>query len=189
MNCMFCEASNASFAYTASTRLHTQHKVHRCAECACLFLCPPPTDDELAQAYADDYYGEGTSKFAAPIERAVQWFREARSRRVSRYLKPGDLILDIGCGNGQFLTQMALRGYSAHGVERPGKAAERTAQLPNVHLHLGGFPHVSLNEHRFQAITLWHVFEHLDDCRAVARSRLGARARALTDDRQRPDHR
>ncbi len=159
--CFFCEAQSARFKFETQSRLDQTFFVFRCAQCGCLFLNPQPTAEELNLAYKDDYYGEGESKFAGPIEHLVQWFREARARRVARLLKPSQHILDVGCGNGRFLAQLIRQGFKADGIELEGNSAKRAAQVKGLNLHIGAFDEVDFKGQQFDAICLWHVFEHL----------------------------
>ncbi len=105
----------------------TAWTVNRCEGCKAFFLSPRPSAEDIRRAYDTAYYGEQEEKFSSPgIEKMLDVFRAGRARRLHRYLSPGARVLDIGCGNGNFL-QFLLRfgSYELHGVEREGKAAER----------------------------------------------------------------
>jgi len=115
----------------------------------------------LAQAYEEVYYGAGGQKFSPKIERLVTFFRGRRSARVARLVPPGGAILDVGCGNGEFLDNLIKRGYRCQGVEIPGKAAQRAAAVPGLSLKIGPLREGDFAPDSFDMVTLWHVFEHL----------------------------
>lgn len=130
-----------------------------CEGCGVRALEPPPTDAELAAAYAEEYYGASRRKFIGPIAALVGWFQGGRARWMARQVPRGGRILDIGCGNGGFLEQMQRRGYRVEGTERTAASAARVP--PSIPVHVGDLLDLSLEPHAYDAVTLFHVFEHL----------------------------
>ena len=81
---------------------------------------------------------------------------------------PGKL-LDVGCGNGEFLAMMQQAGWDVSGVEPDPTAAQVSSErlnitVPTVDLEGASFPSKS-----FDAITLSHVLEHVYDPIGVLR--------------------
>ncbi len=69
-------------------------------------------------------------------------------------------VLDVGCGNGNFLWQLRALGWQVSGIE-PDRAAARVAQERfGIEVHVGSIGTVEIAE-RFDAIVLNHVVEHL----------------------------
>jgi SAM-dependent methyltransferase len=126
-------------------------------------LSPRPTQKQLDQAYDDSYYGEGEAKFTGCIEKALDHFRSARARRVSRYISPPAKILDIGCGNGRLLGYLINQGFEGYGIELPGKAVQRAGQIPNLKLKVGRLTTADFSENFLDGICMWHVFEHFTE--------------------------
>jgi 2-polyprenyl-3-methyl-5-hydroxy-6-metoxy-1,4-benzoquinol methylase len=81
--------------------------------------------------------------------------------------KPGVLV-DIGCGNGQFLGAAMQLGWEAWGVDLDPKAVE-TAQKTGATVMQGGFPDTGLSSAHFDIVTLSHVIEHVHDPLAALR--------------------
>ncbi|MBN1198451.1 MAG: class I SAM-dependent methyltransferase, partial [Bacteroidales bacterium] len=78
---------------------------------------------------------------------------------VKKY-SPGNSILDIGCGTGEFLNFCQQKKLKCIGVEPSEKA--RTYAKTNYYLDVrDNFIQGVENTKRFDCITLWHVLEHI----------------------------
>jgi SAM-dependent methyltransferase len=80
-------------------------------------------------------------------------------------LTPGRL-LDVGCGKGRFLAAAQAAGWHGVGVEFSAASAEMARATNHIDVVVGDFLTVPIDEH-FDAITMWHVLEHLPDPRAA----------------------
>jgi SAM-dependent methyltransferase len=138
-----------------------------CGGCGVYTLDPPPTNEELLPYYATEYYGKNRKKFIGPIASFVALFQQGRARLVSKHLPASGRLLDIGCGNGGFLLQMVGRGFHAEGTEWTEQSAQRVPKHPNLKMHVGDLLDLNIDEGHFDAITLWHVFEHVRDPKAT----------------------
>jgi SAM-dependent methyltransferase len=132
-----------------------------CCGCGVLALHPQPTAEELRAAYSTEYYGSSRRKFIAPVAALIGLFQGGRARMVSRRVPRGGRILDVGCGNGGFLLQMHKRGFAVEGTEWTAQSAARVPNDAGIRVHVGDLLDLALSEQRFDAITMWHVFEHL----------------------------
>lgn len=135
----------------------------RCEKCGVFCLFPAPDDAELVRYYDADYYGSTTRKFVGPVAKAVGWFQSGRARQVARYVPTGAKILDVGCGNGGFLRMMQHRNYDVEGTEWTEVSAQRASEGSDLVVHAGDMVTLDLPDRSYDAITLWHVFEHLRD--------------------------
>lgn len=82
-----------------------------------------------------------------------------------RYLpkpKAGQALLDIGCGNGDFLSLAAEVGWDVSGVD-PDPKAVNVARLNGHDVVLGGIEKFANNSEVFDVITMNHVIEHVHD--------------------------
>jgi 2-polyprenyl-3-methyl-5-hydroxy-6-metoxy-1,4-benzoquinol methylase len=82
--------------------------------------------------------------------------------------RAGDTLLDIGCGNGRFLTVMRMLGWRVHGIEPD----ERSAQI--ARRSSGARIDAELDEElyppaHFDVITMNHVLEHVPNPVTVLR--------------------
>ncbi|MCP5070772.1 MAG: class I SAM-dependent methyltransferase [bacterium] len=159
--CPFCGGDAQGTVCHTSTNEGETFNFERCGACRGVFLSPMPSASRLDAAYEETYYGERASKFVGPVEWVIGLFRGRRAARVARLLPAGGRVLDIGCGNGQFLGRLAARGHEAYGIEIPGKAAERAATVPGVQVQARSLARGDHAPGSFDVVTLWHVFEHL----------------------------
>lgn len=167
--CAYCGTRQSLGLYPTCSISGDNFYINRCLKCRAVFLSPRPTQEQLDHAYDDSYYGEGKTKFNGRIEKVLDYFRLARARRVGRYITPPAKILDIGCGNGKFLDYLIKRGFESYGVELTGKAAQRAGQIPGLQLKVGPLVTGDFSEIFFDAVCMWHVFEHLTEPKETLR--------------------
>ncbi len=132
----------------------TNWNLHRCRHCGALATditdAPPP--EQLYPSFSQSEAGAartGRSLASRFLRRRVQVVREStRGRRV----------LDFGAGNGDFCAALCTAGYDAVGVE-PFSLGETQLRDNPTQLYRSWKDRDDLG--RFDAITLWHVLEHL----------------------------
>jgi len=96
-----------------------------------------------------------------------------RSDRLIPFRPPGRL-LDVGCGSGWYLARMRRLGWQVRGVEPDEAAACRAREIHHLDVLTGDLSHPDLPAAGFDAVTFWHVLEHVPEPRATL-----ARAREL----------
>jgi SAM-dependent methyltransferase len=163
--CVYCKAFKESRALYAVRDIFGNHfTINRCGKCKAYFLSPNPTPRQLSEAYDDSYYGSQQEKFGGLTERALDLFRKRRAFLISQYIPARGNLLDIGCGNGRFLKYTRGFGdFNLYGTEMPGRSANRAASHPEITLKLGRLEKDDFPEDFFDAVTLFHVFEHLSE--------------------------
>ncbi len=131
-------------------------------------LEPRLEGEALAAYYPQDYWQAIAPGGRAPgaVELLQQKFIE---RRMEAGLKPlfqrlpsGARVLDVGCGSGALLRVLRRRGYRACGVEMSASAAAQAAGT-GAQVHVGSLEDASYDASSFDAVTLFHVLEHLPD--------------------------
>ena len=163
--CVYCQSVNSQPLYDTDSTAGDRFTLNKCLYCNCCFLSPNPTKQQLDAAYDDSYYGQSESKFPGWIEKVLDNFRSKRARTVMRYVKAPAKVLDIGCGNGRFLQGLIDKNYSGFGIELPSKSAERASRVPGLNLKTGQLCKDDFGEYFFDALTMWHVIEHLPEPR------------------------
>ena len=74
--------------------------------------------------------------------------------------KKSGKILDIGCGTGAFLNTMKESGWNITGLEPDETASKKAKSLYNIQTQ-SPTTLFELSEKQFDAITMWHVLEHV----------------------------
>ena len=70
-------------------------------------------------------------------------------------------LLDMGCGTGYFLNAAKEEGYAVTGIEKDAKAREYAVHRFGLPV-MGEESFWNLTSESFEAVTLWHVLEHLE---------------------------
>lgn len=78
------------------------------------------------------------------------------------HFKANGLIIDIGCGVGEYLKIMQGIGWNILGVE-PGPVAVGILKNKGVPVLKGAFQDVSIKDSTADQITMYHVLEHMQD--------------------------
>jgi SAM-dependent methyltransferase len=81
----------------------------------------------------------------------------------------GGQLLDVGCGNGDFLSYMRGLGWSVRGLDFDPVAVE-ACESQGITAFCGSLEEAQYEENQFDAITLGHVIEHVHDPEASLRA-------------------
>lgn len=140
----------------------------KCSNCGLIFINPRPDITEISPYYcSDDYISHGL-KNTKLIDKIYGFIRQRSIRMKFNLIRPhmsGLNILDIGCGTGEFLSYCQIKGMTVRGVE-PNERGRAFAIKNNLtvsdHLNF-----VDINPGSIDAITMWHVIEHIHDLRGT----------------------
>lgn len=144
-----------------TTVSHETFTIKKCSRCQLGITSPRPQDSELDRYYHSENYisHTGTAKgftdhlYLTARKRTLTW----KAALVEKYCHKGS-ILDFGCGTGEFLATMLQRDWQITGVE-PSEMGRLKAQEITQHEVCASLSELSAR--KFQAITLWHVLEHV----------------------------
>lgn len=92
---------------------------------------------------------------------------EAAFRHIPK-ATPGNKLLDVGCGNGEFLALARSAGWAVVGVDFDPNAV-KVARSHGLDVRQGSVDVLDPTKERFDGITLSHVIEHVHDPLAVLR--------------------
>jgi SAM-dependent methyltransferase len=136
--------------------------IDACDGCGLRITTPQPDPQAIWRYYESDAYLPTTRAAAgtlATVYRAV--------RRVTVRLRLGWLgrergrLLDVGCGTGEFLAHARTIGWDVLGVEPSPRAAAQAEALGVTVRRTDDL--ATVDDGPFDAITMWHVLEHLHD--------------------------
>lgn len=121
----------------------------------------------LNNGYVNSRYGtrrQPSSEHGAWLAKLLPLRRQKRDAEF-RYLpkpRPGQRLLDIGCGNGDFLVNARDAGWDVVGIDPDAKAVAVAAQR-GLEVGTGSIELFAGASGCFDAITLSHVLEHLHE--------------------------
>jgi SAM-dependent methyltransferase len=113
-DCIICRSNRLHYLFSVCG-----YRVVRCDDCGLLLINPQPSDEELARIYSSDYFFGGTSvNTQRGMEDLKQQTADLYLDLLERYRgETGGRLLDIGCGQGDFLVRAIKRGFAVTGVE------------------------------------------------------------------------
>lgn len=128
--------------------------------------------EDVKQFYDTEYYG-GEQKEARP-----PWHMRVIADRLGAL--HGQQVLDVACGNGEWLVELAARGASVAGIDISTRAIEACAtRLPQADLKNGVAEALPFDDAHFDLVTCLGSLEHfLDQPKALKEMRRVAKADA-----------
>ncbi|MFH0814997.1 MAG: class I SAM-dependent methyltransferase [Candidatus Falkowbacteria bacterium] len=191
MSCNLCGSNNTVLLFN-TCNLHGRHmldskdifKIARCVDCGNIFVDNIKVDDTYYKKYyCSDYY-EQPAKLPKIVGCFLKLFsRISRHRKEKAIIKTLDVrktkykILDIGCGTGSFLLGLDPVKFEKFGVEI-SPTGQKICQEQGLNVFCGKLEGANFADQFFDAITAWHVFEHLEKPVKT----LSAARRVLSDD-------
>jgi SAM-dependent methyltransferase len=171
--CAWCGESSNSPPWPGR-REPPDFQIRRCGGCGHHYTVPVLDAAAIGAYYPDAYYGNWNKRFNPVMERLVGRFRRRRATKLTRFVRPGK-VLDIGCGRGLTLAALRELGWQVKGCELSPAASRHAREVLGLDVVCDGFRPDQVADGEYDAIILWHVFEHLANPREV----LAACARAL----------
>ena len=168
-SCPNCGSNKISLAlspkdYTVSGEVF---EVWECKDCSQRFTQNVPGKENIGAYYqSQDYISHSdTSKgLVNSIYHKVRKRTLIQKRNLIETItgeKKGN-ILDVGAGTGAFLNTMKIANWNGIGIEPDKNAREKAKELYGIILE--NLEKIySLPPHSFDAITMWHVLEHVHD--------------------------
>lgn len=141
----------------------------KCAHCGLVHLAPVIPESRLGDYYPASYtnYSAGSDKPARPLVRFVKSLLilpyTLRFGMHGYFPIPfgGSRLLDVGCGAGLYVRQMAALGWQCTGVDISATAIENARRLsPGAEFYVGLAGDLEPDD-RFDLISMHHVLEHL----------------------------
>lgn len=125
----------------------------------------------LSNGYANRRYGtrrKPASKIGWWVVSAIPSRRNVLDTQFRHLPKPdpGARLLDVGCGNGDFLINATEAGWHATGIEIDPEAA-RVARGRGLAVDVGTVNDLADTTNEYDVIYLSHVIEHVHDPRAL----------------------
>ena len=134
-----------------------------CKKCGLVWSHPFPIDpfNYYQKHYRIQYKGTFTPK-KKHIFRAAH-AAVGRFNLLKHLLKPRWRVLEVGSGGGEFLYLLNKLGYDALGIEPNEGYMEYAKNEYQLNIKNGFLQNTQFEENSFDMVTLWHVFEHMDN--------------------------
>lgn len=168
-NCAVCGSSNISEKFKLKDHSHTGETfpVAVCGDCGFHFTQDVPDAESIGPYYKSENYVSHSDTQKGLFFKVYHSVRDYMLKKKKNLvnsatgLKSGKL-LDIGTGTGYFPNIMIQSGWEAEGIEQDKETRDYAASKFNFTVH--DTPALyDLPEESFDAITMWHVLEHVHD--------------------------
>lgn len=172
-NCPVCNGNKFAHYLSAEdyTVSHETFELQLCTDCRFVMTNPRPEDNALASYYESPAYISHNNRGATLLDQLYKISRYFTLRWKHRIVQknsstPVTSILDFGCGTGAFLQVCKKHNIAITGIE-PAERPRAQALL-----HTGGPILADLSQltAHFDAITAWHVMEHVSDIHETLRT-------------------
>jgi SAM-dependent methyltransferase len=141
--------------------------IYECLQCSLRFTNSAPTADQIGPYYqSEDYISHSNTRKGLvnslyhivrrrTLANKFHLLKKATGRKQGQHL-------DIGAGTGAFVQYMNQQGWKSKGIEPDEKARELALAHHQTKL-LPASAFDSLMPSSYDAISLWHVLEHVHD--------------------------
>lgn len=137
--------------------------IQECLECSFWYTSPRPEDKELGKYYEQENYvshsDKGSSLFDIAYRNVRKIALKSKVALVQKYASKGASVLDYGAGGGAFVKALADAKFNSEGVEPSEIARANAKSVYNLTLHEANY--IDSVGGTLNAITMWHVLEHL----------------------------
>ena len=159
--CPLCSDRNFKILFRDFGYDHREYSIVCCSSCSFSYLNPQPTALELEKIY-ETYYGETSESqeterhlhFRRPVFEELVSF--INSRRGS-----DSTLVDIGCGNGDFISIAREHGWNVSGAEISGPAVEYGVSKRGLNILQSSLIEFPFESAKFEVATILDVLEHL----------------------------
>ena len=163
--CPICNGDRFSPFITCKDYTVSQESFHivSCQNCGFKFTNPRPSPSEIGSYYKAEEYVSHTDTKKGIVNKVYHAVRNRTTQQKFELVKShmnGNALLDIGCGTGFFLNYCKQQGLDVLGLEPDADARDLVKKnhgidaLPIDELK-------NLPDNSRDAISLWHVLEHV----------------------------
>jgi 2-polyprenyl-3-methyl-5-hydroxy-6-metoxy-1,4-benzoquinol methylase len=161
--CPICNGSDFKehLICTDYTSSHENFTIKKCGSCQFLMTDPRPEDASLSKYYLSNKYISHTGKGENLIDKVyllARKFTLAKKRKLINKHSTKRSALDIGCGTGEFLSELKSHGWQIAGVEPSDNARALAEKITETKIYQSL---LEIHEGAYDVVTLWHVLEHL----------------------------
>ncbi len=169
VNCPVCNSELTHFALKVKDHSVSGEyfDIFECKRCSLRFTKDPPPEDKISRYYQSETYISHSNTKKGLVNSLYHIVRNKTLNSKYRLIESATAVqsghhLDIGAGTGAFVQYMNKHNWKSVGIEPDRKARERALKDHETEL-LPGESFETLLSASFDAISLWHVLEHVHD--------------------------
>jgi 2-polyprenyl-3-methyl-5-hydroxy-6-metoxy-1,4-benzoquinol methylase len=167
--CPICGSSSIGYIFTLKDYAVSgkDFSIWQCKNCSARFTQDIPSAESISNYYQSKEYISHSNTSKGLINLLYQTVRKRTLKQKRKFIckaigiKQGKL-LDVGSGTGAFVNEMQQNGWKVEGLEPDAGARQVALNTFNCRLKTTD-ELFHLNPNSFDAITLWHVLEHVHD--------------------------
>lgn len=152
--CPACDSADHRFLFHKSGGSYVG-----CNQCKMVYLNPVFKDEVLETYYRNNHQLQGET-VASDIEFYAKLYGKGL-KSIEQQVGTGGRVLDVGCSTGSFLDIAKQAGWGCHGLEL-NQTEAKIAKGKGHAIQENLLTKAEFSE-KFDAITLWDVFEHIKD--------------------------
>lgn len=168
-NCPVCGSGDIKNVLLAKdyTCSNENFVIAECTACTLRFTQDVPEAASIGQYYKSENYISHTNTSRGLINRLYQSVRKRTVKNKRRMIEKQTginkgCVLDVGSGTGAFVNEMKRSGWQVTGLEPDADARSVCKQVYDIEL-TSIDQLFELAPSSFDAITMWHVLEHVHD--------------------------
>jgi len=166
--CPVCRSTELKKVFDVKDHSITQETfaIWECTNCSVRFTQDVPDQQNIGRYYKSEVYISHSNTNKGTLSRLYKTVRnhtlETKSNLIKKYTVNSGSVLDLGAGIGAFLDTMRGKGWDVTGLEPDEGARHQASKYYNLELKPAS-ELSQLPDQSFDAITLWHVLEHVHD--------------------------
>jgi SAM-dependent methyltransferase len=140
-----------------------------CRKCGLVWSNPRPGEQEVRRYYSTEYRLDYKGHSTPSMRHVARSGRGAldRYRALARHVARGSRVLDAGAGGGEVVYVLRKFGFDASGLEPDEHYARHAREALGVPVATGFVQDAEFQAGSFDAVTMYHALEHVEDPSAI----------------------
>ena len=156
--CRLCGSKKFIFLVNdIETLIGEKYSLKQCLSCTFVTIYPLPDPETLSRYYTSEYWQDSQHEHFGIGHKFFSFRMQPALRDLKRILPNGKRLLDWGTGDGSWLKVVRRAGYEGWGID------QYQTNPNNEFIRSGDIESVDFPDEHFDALTCFHVIEHLHD--------------------------
>ena len=157
IDCPICERDETELLFNKDSL-----SVVACKTCRLRYVNPRVDRQTLEEGYSEAYYPP--DKVERIRTDSMEWLQMSeRLTELEKQHHGKGRLLDVGCGIGTFLHLARERGWESYGVDPSKSGSDFAQEVHKLDVQCGDLFDADFPSAHFDAITLYHVLEHISE--------------------------